>query len=439
MSSSLLTAMRNPVIRASMLAIFLFGFAGAATSPYQSVVGIIELGLSDSLYSALIFAAALLNVIVSVTVGIVADRVGNYRTLMLAVILFGVVGYGMIYAWPAKTRFVVATLLLLPIYGALNSLLFANVRTAANHMGGNDAAAVNSAVRAAVSLSWVLVPGVVGFVLSARGSMLPAYLLASLGCAANLILVAFLLPPTTGAGPVLGKRLSYLASLGEILSLRVVGRLAAIALISSTLHVNAAVLPLIVTGAVGGTATDIGIVVGVVALLEIAFILVWDRMQYSLSQVDALALGTAVYVAYLALLGFADRPSHVYALTLVSGFGAAALISIPITYLQDLIADRPGLGSSLIAVNIFWAGRSVPCSSRSARASANIPGPHSLAPPPGSQAWCCSSSSTASAPGFRHRNCRAAGGRRQPPVFHQLPRMPGRRRPCSLAHWTALS
>ncbi|CCF00191.1 Putative major facilitator superfamily protein (plasmid) [Sinorhizobium fredii HH103] len=356
MSSSLLTAMRNPVIRASMLAIFLFGFAGAATSPYQSVVGITELGLSDAFYSALIFVAALINVVVSVTVGIVADRVGSYRTLMLAVILFGVVGYGMVYAWPTKPSFVLATLLLLPIYGALNSLLFANVRTAANDMGGRDAAAVNSAVRAAISLSWVLVPGLVGFVLSARGSMLPAYLLASLGCAANLILVAFLLPHKAGVDPALGKRLSYLASLAEILSPRVLGRLIAIALISSTLHVNAAVLPLIVTGAAGGTATDIGMVVGVVALLEVVFILVWARIQYRLGHVEALALGTAVYVVYMALLGFSDRPWHIYALTLVSGFGAAALISIPITYLQDLIADRPGLGSSLIAVNIFLGG-----------------------------------------------------------------------------------
>jgi hypothetical protein len=40
-------------------------------------------------------------------------------------------------------------------------------------------------------------------------------------------------------------------------------------------------------------------------------------------------------------------------LTPISGIGAAALISIPITYLQDLIAERPGLGSALISVNIF--------------------------------------------------------------------------------------
>ncbi|MCZ4093787.1 MFS transporter [Sinorhizobium psoraleae] len=356
MSSSLLFAMRNPVIRASVLAIFLFGFSGAATSPYQSVVGITELGLSDGFYSALIFVAALVNVTVSVTVGIVADRVGNYRTLMLAVILSGAVGYGLVYALPTKSSFVAGTLLLLPIYGALNSLLFANVRTAANGMGGKDAAAVNSGVRAAISLSWVLVPGLVGFVLSARGSMLPAYLLASLGCIANLLLVFFLLPPQRGGDPVLSKRLSYLASFAEILSPRVLARLAAMALICSTLHVNAAVLPLIVTGAAGGSATDIGIVVGVVALLEVIFILVWGRIQYRLNHIDALVIGTTIYVVYMALLGFSSRPWHIYALTLISGFGAAALISIPITYLQDLIADRPGLGSSLIAVNIFLGG-----------------------------------------------------------------------------------
>ncbi|MDX0429857.1 MFS transporter [Sinorhizobium medicae] len=356
MPSSLLIAMRNPVIRTSMFAIVLFGFSGAATSPYQSVVGITELGLSDGLYSALIFAAALVNVALSVTIGIVADRVGNYRTLMLAVILCGVAGYGAVYLLPTKLSFVLAALILLPAYGALNPLLFAYVRTAAKDMGGRHAAAVNSAIRAAISLSWVLVPGLVGLVLSAHGSMLPAYLLASLGCLANFVLVLRRLPPKAAVDQALGKRLSFLASFGEILSLRVVLRLLAIALISSTLHVNAAVLPLIVTGAVGGDVGDIGIIVGIVALLEVIFILVWGRIQDSLSHINALALGTAIYVVNMALLGLSAERWHIYALTLVSAFGAAALISIPITYLQELIADRPGLGSSLISVNIFLGG-----------------------------------------------------------------------------------
>ena len=86
---------RDPTIRVSMFAIFAFGFAGAATSPYQSVVGIRELGLSDIVYSALIFLAAGVNVVVSVLLGNAADRMGNYRTMLLIVPVFGFAETGM--------------------------------------------------------------------------------------------------------------------------------------------------------------------------------------------------------------------------------------------------------------------------------------------------------------------------------------------------------
>jgi predicted MFS family arabinose efflux permease len=127
----------------------------------------------------------------------------------------------------------------------------------------------------------------------------------------------------------------------------------AVALISSMLHINDAIFPLVVTGAARGTVADIGILVGIVALLEVVFIIVWSRLLRFIGQLAALALGALLYGIYLLLLASADQPWHVYALTLVSGIGAASLISIPITYLQDLIAERPGLGSALISVNIF--------------------------------------------------------------------------------------
>ena len=49
---------RHRVVRASAAAIFLYGVAGAATSPYQSVIGIRELGLSDNAYAAIALAAS---------------------------------------------------------------------------------------------------------------------------------------------------------------------------------------------------------------------------------------------------------------------------------------------------------------------------------------------------------------------------------------------
>ncbi|OWW05414.1 MFS transporter [Rhizobium sp. R72] len=344
---------RDPTIRVSMFAIFAFGFAGAATSPYQSVIAIRELGFSNTLYASLIFAAAAVNVMVSILLGNLADRLGEYRAVMVTVTVFGIFGYGAVYLVPVQATFIASGLLLLPVYNALNSLLFANVRARTNAMPRGEVATINAGARAMISLSWVLVPGLVGLALSRSTSMLKAYLFACLACTVCLGLIAIFLPRQSGTDKAATRHLSHLAALVEVISPRIFIRVIAVSLISSTLHVNGAILPLIVTGPVHATVGDVGILVGIVAFLEVVFIVVWGRAQRIMSHVTALAIGTIIYVVYLVLLGFASAPWHVYALTIISGSGAAALISIPITYLQDLIAERPGLGSALISVNIF--------------------------------------------------------------------------------------
>lgn len=44
-----------------------------------------------------------------------------------------------------------------------------------------------------------------------------------------------------------------------------------VALISQMLHINSTVLPLIVTGSAQGRAEDVGFLVGLVAVLEVVF------------------------------------------------------------------------------------------------------------------------------------------------------------------------
>lgn len=354
MSNALKTTWADKSLRTSALAIFFFGTTGAATSPYQSLIGIQELGLSDSGYAALMFAAAIINVSASVMMGILADRMGDYRTSILYVSLFGVLGFGIVYAFANVPAFVVSKLLLLPIFGALNSLIFANVRANSARLSSSQLIGVNSTIRATISLSWVLMPGVVGVMLAGASSMLPAYLIATLAAIICFILGAFFLPPAPKIEIEGGEaRSRFLASLGEVLDPRVAMRVLAIALICSMLHINDAVRPLIVTGKAGGTVADLGIIVGIVAALEIVFILFWGKAETWMKPVRALALGAGLYALYLVLQGLATERWHVYAQTVISGIAAAAIISLPITYLQDLISDRPGLGSSLIAVNIF--------------------------------------------------------------------------------------
>lgn len=354
MRSALAVAFQQPSIRICALAIFFFGFTGAATSPYQSIIGIKELGLNDSAYAGLMFAAAIVNVTASILMGILADRLGDYRNSTLFLCLFGIAGYASVYLAANASAFVVSKLVLLPIFGAVNSLIFANVRAHSHGMSSSMLVAVNSTMRAMISLSWVLVPGLVGIALAGSASMLPAYLLASLAALVCFALVAFFLPKSAPVAHLEDKsRYKLIASLKEVASGKVIVRVFAIALICSMLHINDAVRPLVITGKAGGTVADIGTIVGIVAALEVVFIIFWGWAEKRMPPIAALASGAALYALYLLLQGLSTATWHVYAQSLLSGFAAAAIISLPITYLQDLIADRPGLGSSLIAVNIF--------------------------------------------------------------------------------------
>lgn len=346
-------AWRHVPVRICAIAIFFFGFAGAATGPFQSVVAIQELGLSDATYSLVIFIAAVINVSASVLIGILADRLGEFRKPLVAVTLVGILGHGLIYFLTSTTAFLIAALVFLPIFGALNSLIFANVRAFSQGLPPAELSRINSAVRATISLSWVLVPGLVGLVLSGASSMLPAYLIALLACCVCLVLFLAFLPPVPRGDISHLPVVRFSASLMRILKPAVLVRIVGVALITSTLHVNAALLPLITVNVAGGTLGDVGIVVGIVAVLEIVFIVFWAHVEPKLGPVLTIGIGTVLYVAYLALLGQCTAPWQVYALSLLSGLGAAAIISLPITYLQSLIPDLAGLGSSLISVNMF--------------------------------------------------------------------------------------
>lgn len=355
MVPTLSVILHNPGVRVSAISIFFFGLTGATTAPFMSLIGIHELGLSNAHYSLLIFAASCINVVASVLVGALADRMGHFRMPMLVVSLFGVVGYGAVYLVPHQMVFVVCTLCCLPVFGALNSLIFANVRSASSHMPVRDLIAVNSGVRAIISASWVLVPGVVGFMLAGSPSMLPAFLYACLGAFACFLLYLLFLPKAE-RGAKVASNSKFLASIFEVASPGLLLRLLAVALISSMMQMNGVILPLVVVGPAHGTNADVGVLVGIVAFLEIVFILLWGWVERRSSSVLILAIGAVLYCGYLFLLGFATTPWQVYILTPLAGLGAAAIISVPISYLQNLIADRAGLGSSLIAVNMFLSG-----------------------------------------------------------------------------------
>ncbi|SEN48319.1 Major Facilitator Superfamily protein [Loktanella fryxellensis] len=342
----------HAILRTSALAIFLYGFAGAATSPYQAVIGIRELGLSDAAYAAISLIAAVANVAIAVASGFLSDRHQRYRAPLTFVAAFGLLGYGAVWLHPTQLTFAFAMVGPLALFHATNSMLFGNLRSRTTDFTAPQTAIATALMRMMISLSWVLVPGIVGVLLLGRDSLIGAYGIAALF--ATLCLATILtLPRDANPLPRTGPRPGALSDLWGVLSRGMAARIMGVALITQVLTVNATVLPLIVTGRAGGTAADIGILVGMVALIEVVFMVLWAMAITRIRITMALFINAALYFAYLAALAVATAPWHVYVASVVGGIGAAGIISLPISYLLDLIRDRPGLSASLIAVNMF--------------------------------------------------------------------------------------
>jgi MFS family permease len=355
MSSWLTILRRHRVVRASAAAIFLYGFAGAASSPYQSMIAIRELGMSDRAYAALALASSVANVLLAVAVGMISDRFQSYRRPLILVSSFGVLGYGLVWALPVVPVFVLATLGPLALFHALNSMLFGNVRAHSARFDPEEARISNALMRIMISLSWVVMPGAVGVALSGQPSMIAAYLIAATVAGGILLTVTFWLEPDVAPEAPAATR-PALHDLRLIFAPGLLARVLGVALISQMLHINSAVLPLIVTGPANGRVEDVGLLVGLVAVLEVIFMVFWVRATRHLAVTHALLICAGLYLVYLAGIAMATAPWQVYLASFLAGFAAAGMISLPISYLLDLIRDRPGLSASLIAVNMFAGG-----------------------------------------------------------------------------------
>jgi MFS family permease len=353
MSSAFSSILREPTIRVPALTLVTLAFTYASTMPYQSIIGITELGMSDHAYSALIFAAAVVNVATSLTLGIWSDRLGDRRPLVLALSVCGMIGFGMIYSFSNAMVFMLGVLVFIPISNSTYSILLASIRAATNTMDRGRAAAVTSTVRALFSGSWALAPGLIGLYLVSSQTMTPAYGIAALASLTCFCLYLFLAKREPKQETSSTQQIGFFSSLRRVFSPYVLVRMAIMSMIFGLQRLSSVTSPLIITHAAGGNVVDVGFTAGLVAFLEMPFMIMWGALQKRFRNVHVLAAGTLIYCIYLALLSLVTAPWQIYALVIVNACGGAAILSVPITYLQDLIADRPGLGTSLISVNAF--------------------------------------------------------------------------------------
>ena len=111
-----------------------------------------------------------------------------------------------------------------------------------------------------------------------------------------------------------------------------------------------AIVSLVMVADVGRSAADVALYVGLVAGLEVPFMLMLPALTRGASRTVLIFVGTALYAVHVALLPVLAGSWTVWLLVLPAAIGGAVTLTVPIAYLQDLLAERPGAGASLMAI-----------------------------------------------------------------------------------------
>jgi MFS transporter, SET family, sugar efflux transporter len=102
--------------------------------------------------------------------------------------------------------------------------------------------------------------------------------------------------------------------------------------------------------ATGRSAADTALYVGLIAGLEVPVMLALPRLTAGMSRPLLLLAGVGVYGIHVALLPWLAATPWVWALTVPGAVGGAVVLLLPMAYVQDLLADRPGTGAALMAL-----------------------------------------------------------------------------------------
>lgn len=336
-----------PVTAMLGASMFCSGVTFASTAPYAAIVGIEALGLSSAQYGLLIAIGSVVGALVSVALGYASDRLHDRRVLVLLAAVAGMVGYGLIYAVRTQLAFVVAMGAIMPLGLAMFSQNFAYARVYYNAKNPERSQFMVSAMRTVFTVAWVVVPPIVG-VIAAQFSVFDVYLVAALAYAVCGLIFAIMMtdPGTHIASAPIAKREA--GAKRGLLPVPILTGLAGILVINIAMRLVTLAMPLTIVTRLGGTLADVGLYAGFAAAMEIPFMIMWGYLLARMSR-EAIIVGNALLLGlYIYLVSQAGSVLEVFWLQILNGIATAALMSIPISYIQDAIKGRVGLSTSLM-------------------------------------------------------------------------------------------
>jgi MFS transporter, SET family, sugar efflux transporter len=348
--TALRLVLATPVFRMLAGVIGLLGLINASLYPYQSLIGIEILGLSEPMFAVVLVMASAVAVTTSVLLGILSDQKANRRTVALVTAWIGAAGAALMIFTPGQATFVLATGVLLPVASSIFGQTFALNRLATQAFP-EQREGIQATVRAAMSVTFLIML-VFWTVAFARGAdVMLVYVTAGLASVALVGLVWFCWPRDGQAGwddQPSGLRLG--TALAQLARPAVSLRLLCLGAVTSSGVLYMILASLIFSQTPGRGASDTALYIGLVAGFEVPFMLLLPRYLSHIHRPTLIFWGTVLYVVHLVALPFLAHSPWIWAMTLPAGLGGTAMLILPISYYQDLMEGRPGTAASMLAL-----------------------------------------------------------------------------------------
>lgn len=350
-TSPIRTILTDPAQRLAAGLLVLLGAFSATMAPYGSAVAATVFGLGHGAYSAVLATSSLIAVGSAVLLGILADQRANRRTVALVTLSVSVLGAGLMTFRPAPITFIIAHSILFPLSSSFFGQIFAFARLAANALPRAERTAVLSANRALFALPWILVLPLWAIVFQGRTPLTviyPVCLAFSLG----LLALVWALWPKDGATAWRDQKsgLSLAGSLRELADGRILARVLALGGVNGAVTLYIVLVGLVFIAQPGRGASATALYAGLMAGLEVPFMLLLPVLIRRVGQTALVAIGAGLYGLHIVGMAMFAGSPVVWGFTLAGAAGGAVLLTQPMAYLQDLMSERPGAGASLLAI-----------------------------------------------------------------------------------------
>jgi SET family sugar efflux transporter-like MFS transporter len=349
--SAIRLCLTDPALRAAGLIMILQGAIVCSFGPYFSTLAVNAYGFGDRGYALLLALSSAVAVTASVVAGIRADQTANRRQVTLAAVASLALGMLLMTVVPGPWVFALVAGVLFPMGAVTFGQVFALARLAATRHPEAMRDGIMAVVRALFAAPFVVVLPLWAVVFR-NDVPVTAIFPVSLVMAAGMLLVVLRLWPKDGATAWEDRPsgLSFRAALTEMGHPRLALRVLALGGVNAAATLYIAIVSLVMVADVGRGTADVALYVGLVAGLEVPFMLMLPALTRGIDRTVLILCGAALYAVHVALLPVLAGSWAVWLLVLPAAVGGAVTLTVPIAYLQNLLADRPGTGASLMAV-----------------------------------------------------------------------------------------